>query len=146
MVANVAPIFVVEDNPDDIEMTLRVFRKCGVMMDIVIARDGSEALSRLETSGPADKNGNDTLPAVMFVDINMPKIGGLQVLRAIRRNPRTRHVPVVILSTSDDQGDLISGYDLGANGYIQKPLDAATFLKTMERLGLRAAMQSQGRP
>jgi len=116
-------ILLVEDNPDDVELTRRAFEKSKMLNEIVVAGDGQEALDFLA-------------PSVVLLDLNLPKIDGLEVLRRIRADERTKRLPVVILTTSTEEKDLISGYDLGANSYVRKPVDFAQFVEAVRQLGL----------
>jgi two-component system response regulator len=125
-------ILLVEDNPDDAELTIRAFRKNNIHNEIHIARDGVEAIEWL--SRPDSQTA--PLPAVVLLDLKLPKIDGLGVLRAIRTETRTRFLPVVILTSSTEDRDLINGYRLGANSYIRKPVDFGDFLKVALNLGL----------
>jgi two-component system response regulator len=125
-------ILLVEDNPDDAELTIRAFRKNNILNQIHIVRDGVEAIEWLaNTDAP-----NCPLPAVVLLDLKLPKIDGLGVLRAIRAEERTRHLPVVILTSSKEDRDLANGYRLGANSYVRKPVDFGDFLKVALHLGL----------
>ena len=121
-------ILLVEDNPDDAELTLRAFRKNNVQNRIHVARDGAEALEWLLGPGGA-ANAADTMPGVVLLDLKLPKIDGLEVLRRIRADERTPFLPVVILTSSDEEVDLVNGYRLGANSYVRKPVDFGDFLK-----------------
>jgi two-component system response regulator len=123
-------ILLVEDNPDDAELTIRAFRKNNIHNEIHVARDGVEAINRLTGSD------SQALPAVVLLDLKLPKIDGLGVLRAIRAEARTRYLPVVILTSSTEDRDLINGYRLGANSYVRKPVDFGDFLKVALNLGL----------
>jgi two-component system, response regulator len=123
-------ILLVEDNPDDVELTLRALRKNQISNEVHIARDGEEALSHLQNALPAD------LPAVVLLDLKLPKVDGLDVLRSIRANERTRRLPVVILTSSREESDLIAGYGLGANSYVRKPVDFSEFIEATRQLGL----------
>lgn len=122
-------ILLVEDNPDDEALTLRALKKNSICNEIVVAHDGAEALDYLHGNG----NG---LPALVLLDLKLPKVGGLEVLRRVRSESRTRRLPVVILTTSMEEQDLINGYDLGANSYIRKPVDFAQFTEAVRQLGL----------
>jgi two-component system response regulator len=119
-------ILLVEDNPDDIELTLHAFKKNHMPYPVVIANDGVEAVKQLFEEG--EFGPGHTLPSLVLLDLKLPKIDGLEVLCRIRSNERTRSLPVVILTSSRDQSDLESGYKLGANSYIVKPLDFTRFL------------------
>jgi two-component system response regulator len=127
-------ILLVEDNPDDEELTLRALRKSNVMNEIVVMRDGAAALEYL--LGSDTDNTPHTLPQVVLLDLKLPKIDGLEVLRRIRANEPTSMLPVVILTSSKEDQDLITGYRLGANSYVIKPVDFAQFSDAIRQLGL----------
>jgi two-component system response regulator len=129
-------ILLVEDNPDDEKLTLRALKKNNFLHDIVVVRDGAEALDYLFGEGKYE--GRDTYepPQVILLDINLPKIVGLEVLRCIRENEKTRLYPVVILSSSWDEKDLIESYKLGANSYICKSVDFDKFSESIHQFGL----------
>jgi two-component system response regulator len=130
------PILLVEDNPDDEALALRAFRKANISNNIAVARDGAEALDYLFAEGQyADRDGRD-LPAVMLLDLKLPKISGLEVLRRIRENERTKRLPVVILTSSRQDEDLIRGYELGCNSYVRKPVDFNEFVVAVSQLGV----------
>ncbi len=130
------PILLVEDNPDDEALTLRAFNKNRIGNQVVVARDGVEALDYLFGNG--HHNGRDLaiMPAVVLLDLKLPRIDGLEVLRRIRANERTSLLPVVILTTSKEQQDIYEGYSLGANSYIRKPVDFEKFIQAVGQLGL----------
>lgn len=131
-----ATILLVEDNADDLALTLRALRKHNVANQILIARDGVEALDLLfpaETS--ADATPQD-LPHLVLLDLKLPRIDGLEVLRRIRSHSTTRLIPVVILTTSDEQQDLLAGYDGGANSYVRKPVDFNEFTEAVRQLAI----------
>jgi two-component system response regulator len=129
-------ILLVEDNPDDVELTLRAFRKNNIANDVVIARDGVEALDYLFGTGVyADRDANDT-PRLILLDLKMPKLDGLQVLERLRANEATKLTPVVILTSSKEEQDLISGYKSGANSYVRKPVDFNKFVEAVHQIGL----------
>jgi two-component system response regulator len=123
-------ILLVEDNPDDVDLTLRAFRRNGLRADVIVARDGIEAESVL--FGPAS-NGP---PALVLLDLKLPKLNGLEVLRAIRADQHTATVPVVVLTSSIEEEDVIAAYRLGANSYIRKPVEFQSFLDVIHQLGL----------
>jgi two-component system response regulator len=127
---NDSGILLVEDNPDDVDLTLRAFRRNGLRTDVVVARDGIEAESVL--FGPAS-NGP---PALVLLDLKLPKLNGLEVLRAIRADQHTAAVPVVVLTSSIEEEDVIAAYRLGANSYIRKPVEFHSFLDVIHQLGL----------
>jgi two-component system, response regulator len=126
-------ILLVEDNPDDVELTLRAFRKNNIANDIVVARDGAEALGLLMGAGPGEA---PPLPAVVLLDLKLPRVDGLDVLRGIRGSERTRLLPVVVLTSSNEERDLVNSYSLGANSYVRKPVDFMEFMEAVKQLGL----------
>jgi len=127
-------ILLVEDNPDDVELALHACRNNRFDADIVVARDGEEALEYLFCTGRHAGRIGAEIPTVMVLDLNLPGIGGLDVLRSLRQNPRTRRIPVVILTSSDDQALVASGYELGVNSYIRKPAEFDAFAEIMSQL------------
>lgn len=129
-------ILVVEDNADDAELTMRALRKNGVSGEIVLARDGVEALDYLFGQGVYAGRDPQRMPAVILLDLNMPRLDGFGVLEGLRADKRTRLLPVVILSSSREDRDLVQSYGLGANSYIVKPVDFGQFLETVGHLGL----------
>ena len=129
-------ILLVEDNPDDVELTLRAFRKSNVANVIVVARDGVEALDYLFATGSYGHRDANALPQVVLLDLKLPRIDGLHVLERLRAHPKTRLLPVVILTSSNEQRDLASGYRLGANSYVRKPVDFQEFVEAVRQLGL----------
>lgn len=129
-------ILLVEDNPDDADLTMEAFRRSHILNEVVLARDGAEALDYLFGSGAYAQSGPQPLPAVMILDLNLPKIPGLDVLQRVRSSDRTRLLPVVILTTSAEDRDVIESYNLGANAYVQKPVDFDQFIEAASRLGL----------
>ena len=129
-------ILLVEDNPDDEALTLRGFRKNNIGNEIVVARDGVEALDYLFGTGAHAGRDMTIMPAVTLLDLKLPKIDGLEVLNRVRADNRTKLLPVVILTSSKEEQDLINGYRLGANSYIRKPVDFGQFLEAVRQLGL----------
>ncbi len=129
-------VLLVEDNPDDVDLTLHAFRSNGLFNEIVVARDGAEALDYLFGTGSYASAGPQPLPVVMILDLNMPRVSGLDVLRRIRAEERTRLLPTVILTTSVEQRDVMESYQLGANAYVQKPVALEDFVVAAGRLGL----------
>jgi two-component system response regulator len=126
-------ILLVEDNPKDEALTLRALKKNKIINEVRIARDGAEALDILfSEKGGAD----DALPQLVLLDLKLPKVDGLEVLKRIRTEPRTRLLPVVILTTSTEEADRLTSYRLGVNSYIRKPVDFAQFLDAVNQLGL----------
>lgn len=126
-------ILLVEDNPDDEKLILRVLQKSNISNEVVSARDGQEALDYL--FGTKNK-GERLAPTVILLDLHLPKIEGLEVLQRIRADPHTKRLPVVVLTSSDEEGDRIRSYDLGANSYVCKPVDFNAFAAAVKELGL----------
>jgi two-component system response regulator len=129
-------ILLVEDNPDDVELTLHAFASNRILNPVVTARDGVEALDYLFATGPHAGRDTRTQPAVVLLDLKLPRIDGLEVLRRIRGDERTRLLPVVILTSSNEDRDRIEGYALGANSYVRKPVDFDEFVRAAGQLGL----------
>jgi CheY-like chemotaxis protein len=129
-------ILLVEDNPDDEALTLRAFRKNNVTNEVVVARDGAEALDYLFGKGAYANRDVTALPQVVILDLKLPKIDGLEVLRRLRAAPETKLLPVVILTSSNEERDRLEGYGLGANSYVRKPVDFAEFVDAVRQLGL----------
>ncbi|MDD3517770.1 MAG: response regulator [Chromatiales bacterium] len=127
-------ILLVEDNPDDEELTLLALREYKLANDIVVARDGEEALDYLFARGAHAGRDPQAMPQLVLLDINLPKLSGIDVLRAIRADERTRYVPVVMLTTSKEENDLVASYSGGANSYIVKPVDFAQFVEAVRQL------------
>lgn len=128
-------ILLVDDNPDDVDLTILALKRSDLNCEIVVANDGIEALRLLH--GDVDHAPTlDTLPRVILLDINMPKLNGFDVLRALRQHPRTRSQPVVILTSSREELDIAEGYANGANSYIRKPVDYSNFTEAVKQLGL----------
>lgn len=130
------PILLVEDNPDDEALTLRAFNKNRISNPVVVARDGVEALDYLFGTGGHAGRDMSVMPSVILLDLKLPRIDGLEVLRRVRADERTSLVPVVILTTSKEQQDIYEGYSLGANSYIRKPVDFEKFIYAVGQLGL----------
>jgi len=128
-------ILLVEDNPSDIDLTIRAFERCGGI-EIVVAEDGQEALDYLWGRDKWEGRDTSDIPALTLLDLKLPKVSGLDVLRQIRAGPRTRRIPVVILTSSREEQDIAGGYDCGVNGYIRKPVDFAAFAVTVQQIGL----------
>lgn len=133
---NSRPILLAEDNPDDQQLALRAFKKSNLSNEIIIAKDGVEAIEYLFGTGPYAGAEPPPLPAVALLDIKMPRMDGLEVLAAIRENERTRFLPVVILTSSKEEQDIVKGYSLGVNSYVRKPVDFNEFLKAVQHMGL----------
>ena len=129
-------ILLVEDNPDDEALTLRALHKNNIKNDIHIARDGVQALDFLFGTGEFDGRDLDIMPELILLDLKLPRVDGLEVLRQIRENDRTHVLPVVVLTTSGQEQDRLRSYDLGANSYIRKPVDFLQFVSAVGQLGL----------
>lgn len=129
-------ILVVEDNPQDATMTLRALKKHNVANNIVLARDGAEALEYLYGTGAHAGRDPADLPHVVVLDLKLPKVDGMEVLRRIRSEPATKTLPVVILTSSDEQRDLVESYEQGVNSYVRKPVDFSDFTAAVTHLGL----------
>jgi len=142
----VQKIVLVEDNPNDVELTLRAFARNKIANEIVVCRDGAEALDYLHGTGKhAGRDASDA-PALVLLDIKLPKVDGFEVLRRVRGDPRTRLVPVVILTSSAEEQDRIAGYDLGANSYVRKPVDFGQFVDAVRELSVYWLMVNQPPP
>ena len=129
-------ILLVEDNPDDEALTLRALEKNHIKNEVVVARDGVEALNYLFATGAYAGRDTSLMPQVILLDLKLPKLDGHEVLRRIRADVRTKLLPVVILTSSNEEKDLIESYRLGANSYIRKPVDFAQFTDALRQLGL----------
>jgi two-component system response regulator len=129
-------ILLVEDNPDDEALTLRALNKNNIKNDVVVARDGAEALDYLFGTGKYAGRDTAQQPQVVLLDLKLPKIEGLEVLRRVRADERTKLLPIVILTSSNEDQDRIAGYGLGANSYVRKPVDFSQFLEAARHLGL----------
>lgn len=139
---NNGPILLVEDNPDDVAFTLRAFKKNNISNEIVVAYDGAEALAILH---PADRS-TALRPALILLDVKLPKYDGLEVLRRIRADPETQPLPVVVLTTSNEERDILDSYRLGANSYVRKPVVFAEFLAAANVLGMYWLLVNQPVP
>lgn len=129
-------ILLVEDNPDDEALTLRALAKNNLANEVVVARDGVEALDYLFATGTHSGRDRSVQPQVVLLDLNLPRLDGLEVLRRIRAEPTTQLVPVVVLTSSKEERDLVESYRLGANSYIRKPVDFVEFVEAARQLGL----------
>ena len=129
-------ILLVEDNPDDELLTRRALKKNNICNEVVVARDGAEALEYLFATGAHEERSPFAMPQVILLDLDLPKVDGLEVLRRIRNDERTKRLPTVILTSSEDQRDLVDSYGLGANSYVRKPLDLVQFRAAVQQLGL----------
>ena len=139
-------ILLVEDNPDDEDLTLRALKKANVRNEVVVAHDGVEALDYL--FGTGNNVGRDTsvVPQIVLLDLKLPRIDGLEVLKRLRADERTKLLPVVILTSSKEEQDLINGYSLGANSYIRKPVDFEQFSEAVRQLGLYWLLLNEAPP
>ena len=129
-------ILLIEDNADDEALTLRALRKNNILNEVVVAHDGQEALDYLFREGAFAARAPDDTPAVVLLDLKLPKIDGLEVLQRLRADARTHLQPVVILTSSKEEQDIVNGYRLGANSYIRKPVDFTQFMEAVRQLGL----------
>ena len=129
-------ILLVEDNPDDEALTLRAFKKNNILNEIVVARDGAEALEYLFCTGKYLNRNCDCDPELILLDLKLPKVDGLEVLKEIRTNPATKLIPVIILTSSKEEKDIMKSYELFANSYIRKPVDFIQFSEAVKQLGI----------
>ncbi len=139
-------ILLVEDNPSDEKLTLRAFRKSNLANEIVVVRDGAEALDYLFGTGSHAGRDVTNLPQVVLLDLSLPRIDGLEVLRRLRADERTRLLPVVILTSSKEEADVVRGYTLGANAYVRKPVDFDEFAQAASTLGLFWLLMNEPAP
>jgi len=139
-------ILLVEDNEDDVELTLRAFKKNNIRNRVVVMRDGAEALDYLFAAGAAERRAVRDLPQVVLLDLKLPRVDGLQVLERIRGDERTRLMPVVILTSSKEEQDIVKGYQLGCNSYVRKPVSFDEFLGAARQLGLYWLLLNQCAP
>lgn len=141
---NPGKILLVEDNPDDVSLTMRALKSHNITNDVIVAQDGVQAIEYL--FGASSRPGLPDLPAVVLLDLKLPKINGMEVLQRIRADARTRLLPVVILTSSDEERDVIDGYSLGANSYVRKPVDFVEFTKAAQQLGLYWLLMNRAAP
>lgn len=139
-------ILLVEDNPRDEALTLRALKKNNIANDVVIARDGVEALDYLFGTGKYEGRDPADLPQVVMLDLKLPKIDGLQVLRQLRANENTRRLPVVVFTSSSEEEDMMKSYDLGANSYVRKPVDFEQFSEATRQLGMYWLLLNEAAP
>ncbi|HET6585165.1 MAG TPA: response regulator [Nannocystaceae bacterium] len=129
-------ILLVEDNPDDVELTLRAFARANVANELVVVRDGEEALEYLFATGRYAGRNVDEQPQVVLLDLKLPKVDGHEVLRRVRAHEATRRLPIVVLTSSNEERDIVRSYDLGANSFVRKPVDFSEFVDAARHLGL----------
>lgn len=139
-------ILLVEDNADDVELTLRAFRKSDLLNTVTVVRDGVEALEYLLATGEHAARDANALPDLVLLDIKLPRVDGLQVLERLRANPRTRLLPVVVLTSSAEPRDLLTCYSLGANSYVRKPIDFKQFSRALQQIGSYWLQTNQAPP
>lgn len=143
--ADLKPILLVEDSPKDVELTLAALEQCQLANTVVVARDGAEALDYLRAKGShADRSPGD--PAVVLLDLKLPKVDGLEVLEQIKRDPELRHTPVVMLTSSREERDLIRSYSLGVNAFVVKPVGFEQFFEAIRDLGMFWAVLNEPPP
>ena len=139
-------ILLVEDNPDDEALTLRAFKKHNITNEVVVAHDGAEALEYLFGTGRYAGRDLEVMPQLILLDLKLPKVDGLEVLRQLRADDRTRLLPVVVLTSSTEERDLVESYRLGANSYVRKPVDFTQFVEAARQLGLYWLLMNQPPP
>ena len=139
-------ILLVEDNEDDIQLTLRAFKKGNIVNNVVVVRDGEEALEYLLCIGKYKDRDPEDAPAVVLLDLKLPKLNGIEVLKQIRGNPKIRMIPVVILTSSREERDLTEGYRSGCNSYIRKPVDFDRFVEAVKQLGMYWLLLNEAPP
>ena len=139
-------ILLVEDNPDDVKLTMRAFIKCGVINPVTVITDGAVALDYLFGTGIHTGRDPSDTPTLLLLDLKLPKIDGLEVLRRVRADSRTRRMPVVVITSSQQDEDTIASYDLGANSYVRKPIEYDQFLEAVHQLGLYWLLLNEAPP
>ena len=139
-------IMLVEDNPDDEELTLRALRKAKIANQVFVARDGTEALDFLLGTGKHAGREPLTMPAVVLLDLKLPKLNGIDVLTRMRADPRTELIPVVILTSSSEEEDMLKSYRSGANSYVRKPVESSAFINAVTELGMYRVLRNEGPP
>lgn len=143
MAENIIEILLVEDNPNDVELALHALRKHNLANSIEVVRDGAEALEFLFCTGAYAHRSIENSPKVVLLDLKLPKVDGLEVLRRIKSDPRTQVIPVVVLTSSREERDIVESYKLGVNSYITKPVNFEQFTKTVQELGLYWVLLNQ---
>jgi CheY-like chemotaxis protein len=144
--ANHKVILLVEDNPDDEALAIRALKRHHIGNEIVVAHDGVEALDYLFCTGMYADRDIGNKPSVVLLDLKLPRIDGLEVLRRVREDPRTKFLPVVVLTTSSEEGDLLNSYSLGCNSYICKPVDFVQFSEAIRQLGMYWLLMNEPPP
>jgi CheY-like chemotaxis protein len=139
-------IMVVEDNPDDEELTLRALKQSKIANEIIVTRDGSEALEFVFGEGQYAGRDLSRMPTVILLDLKLPKLNGLDVLQRLRADPRTKLIPVVVLTSSSEDEDMLKSYRLGANSYVRKPVEFSAFANAVSQLGLYWMLLNQPPP
>jgi two-component system, response regulator len=139
-------ILLVEDNPDDVDLTLRALAKCGINNKVVVCRDGADALNYVFGRAQYEGRNPAEFPAITLLDLKLPKVDGLTVLERVRADKRTRPMPVAILTSSNLEEDLIRGYQLGANSYVRKPVEFEEFVNAVNQLGLYWLLLNESPP
>ena len=134
--AHIVEILIVEDTPEDLDLAMRALRKAKISNHIHVARDGEEALEFIFCEGPFTERKMEDGPKVILLDLKLPKIDGLEVLRRIKHDPRTKSIPIVVLTSSREQNDVVESYDLGVNSYIVKPVNFEQFSEAVQKLGM----------
>jgi CheY-like chemotaxis protein len=129
-------ILLIEDNPDDIELTIRAFKKNNLKNEITIIKDGEKALDYINCTGEFSSRDKNKQPAIILLDLKLPKVDGIEILKHIKANPKMRIIPVIILTSSLEEKDIENGYSFGANSYIRKPVDFNKFQEAVQHLGL----------
>lgn len=140
------PILLVEDNPDDEELILQALKDSRILNQVDVVRDGAEALDYLFAAGEYAGRDPQAGPAVILLDLKLPKVGGLEVLRRLRADPRTAFIPVVVLTSSSEDKDILGSYRLGANSYVRKPVAFETFAEAVRQLGLYWLLLNESPP
>ena len=136
MSENAVEILLVEDNPDDVELTLRALKNQNISNHIEVVRDGAEALDFIFCTGQYEHRSMENTPKVILLDLKLPRVDGLEVLEKIKSDPRTKAIPVVVLTSSREERDIVESYKLGSNSYITKPVDFEQFSESVRQLGL----------
>ena len=139
-------ILLVEDNPDDEELTLRALRKANIVNDVFVVRDGQEALDFVFCNGKYAGREEQSIPAVILLDLKLPKLNGIDVLLRLRADPRTKLVPVVVLTSSSEDEDMLRSYESGANSYVRKPVEFAAFAEAVTQVGVYWMLVNQSPP